>query len=71
VRAHHRAAHTLLHIVAHGKQMAYGKAALYLLTASDPRAPDQPPKVAPVTATELIKRLSRLRGTRGLPARSC
>jgi hypothetical protein len=51
--------------------MAYGKAALYLLAASDPRAPDQPPKVAPVTATELIKRLSRLRGTRGLPTRSC
>ncbi len=59
--------YTLLHLVAHGQYLHDGETVLFLLDIPDPKIPDLPPQVAPVTATELIRRLGRLRGSRGLP----
>jgi WD40 repeat protein len=52
--------YTLLHLVAHGAVRARdGETLLYLL--------DDAGQVAPVTATELIRRLARIKANRGLP----
>jgi energy-coupling factor transporter ATP-binding protein EcfA2 len=55
-----RAGYTLLHIVAHGALRGDdGETLIHLLDDTD--------QVAPVTATELIRRLGRLGASRGLP----
>ena len=59
--------YTMLHLVAHGQYRKDGETVLFLLDAPDQTAADKPPRVAAVPATELIKRLGRLRGARGLP----
>jgi energy-coupling factor transporter ATP-binding protein EcfA2 len=52
--------YTLLHVVAHGwHRKADGETVLYLL--------DEDSRVSPTPATDLIERLDRLQGARGLP----
>ncbi len=51
--------YTLLHIVAHGSYNSAGETILYLL--------DDDNQVAPLSASELIRDLKRLREVRGLP----
>ncbi|MFW6070468.1 MAG: CHAT domain-containing protein [bacterium] len=51
--------YTLLHLVAHGSYGADGETIVYLLDALG--------DVAPVAASELLRRLDQLQGARGLP----
>jgi hypothetical protein len=51
--------YTLLHLVAHGQVRGNGETVVYLLDGAG--------QVAPVTAADLIGRLGRLGGSRGLP----
>jgi len=51
--------YTLLHVVCHGKLIAGGETVVYWANADS--------QVQPVTGTELLERLSQLRGPRGLP----